>query len=154
MAENEINVEQMETDIFSALVEAAEFRPDKYFGDGEKGIMTLRVKRRDKILFTFDVQAITEDQLAKCRRQNLKNRGKRTEELDDARFGSQIIFEATVDADKKKFWQHKQAWKKFNVTNGTDLIKEILTPAERNKAVEEIFKLSGYDDDLEDMVKK
>ncbi len=151
MAENEINAEQMETDIYNALVEAAEFRPDKYFEDGEKNTLTVQIPRRGKIVFTFEVQAITEDQLAKCRRQNLKNRGKRTEELDEGRFASQIIFEATID---KKIWQDKRAWKKFNVASGADLIKEILSPAERNKIVEEIFKLAGYDDDLEGLIKK
>ena len=151
--ENELNVEKFEQDIVAALTEAAELRPDRQLSNDSDKLPVVQVKRGDKILFTFKVHPLSEGEWAKCRRQNLKNRGKRTEELDDARFASQVVYEATIDEDKEKFWKNKELWKRFNVVTGVDLVSEVLTYAERSKIAETVMNLAGFDDDLEDLIK-
>ena len=146
--ENEINVEQFEQDIVSALLEASALRPIE-----SKTYPEVIIKRGDKVLFTFKIHGLDDDEWAKCRRQNTRNRGKRTEELDDARFASQVVYEATVDEDKERLWKNKAAWKKFNVVNGVDLVSAVLTYAERTKISERVMGLAGFDDDLEDLIK-
>ena len=98
----DINLEKKEQDIVAALLEAAQLRPD-----GDENYPEVRIKRGEKILFSFRIHGLTEDDFAKCRRQNLKNRGKRTEELDNGRFAAQVVYEATIDEDKEKIWTEK-----------------------------------------------
>lgn len=147
MAKNEIDLEKMEQDITAALLEAASYRANQETA-------TVRIKRNDKLLFTFEVRGLDEDEWAKCRRQNLSNRGLRTEELNNARFLSQVIYEATADADKERVWKNKAVWQKLNVASGVDLINAILLPGEKNSIVDAVIKLSGYEDDTEDLIKK
>ena len=137
--------EKIEQDIANALMEAASLRMNTECPE-------VRIKRGDKLLFTFKIGALTEDEWQKCRRQNLKNRGKVTEELDNGRFLSQVIYEATVDEDKTRLWKNKAVWTKLNAVNGIDVVGAVLTAAEKTKIVEAISDLSGYSDDLEDLI--
>lgn len=142
--------EILEQDIVSALLEASAWRRDST----QREIV---IRRGEKDLFTFKVEPLEEDTWQKCRRQNLKNRGKRTEELDEPRFLSQCIFEATCDEDKLRLWKNKEVLKKMNAVSGVDVVNQILKPAEKSKIVEVIASISGYgddDSDLDDIIKK
>lgn len=147
MKNEELNLDKVETDIATALFEAAAYRKNSETA-------TATIKRDGKPAFKFKVHGLNEDEWAKCRRQNLLNRGKLTEELNLARFMSQVIFEATVDEDKERLWKNKSAWAKFGVASGVDMINEIFWPGEKQKLVEGITDLSGYNDDFEDMLGK
>lgn len=140
----DVNNENLEQDIVSALLEASAWRKDSTTRE-------VVIKRGEKNLFSFKVEPIDEEIWRKCRRQNLRNRGKRTEELDDARFLSQVIFEATCDEDKGRLWKNRDVWKNLNATNGIDVINLILKPGEKSKVVEVIASISGYDDGEEDL---
>ena len=138
-------LEKTENDITQALLEAVEYRLNK-----EQ--RTIVIKRGDRKLFEFKVEGIDEDTWRKCRRQNLKNRGKRNEELDGARFLSQAIYEATV-AEDKHIWNNREIWENFNVTNGADVVNLILFPAEKTRLGEILEELSGYNVDVDDLVR-
>ena len=143
----EVDLEKVESDITTALLEAASYRMNDETA-------TVRIKRNEKLLFTFQVRGLDEDEWAKCRRQNLSNRGLRTEELNNSRFLSQLIYEATTDEDKERVWKNKAVWQKLNVVSGVDLINKLLLPGEKSSIVEAIAKLSGYDEDTEDLIGK
>ena len=145
MKNEELNLDKVETDIVAALLKAASYRKNQETA-------TATIKRDGEIMFKFRVHGLDEDEWAKCRRQNLLNRGKLTEELNTARFMSQAIYEATVDEDKKTLWQNKDVWQKLGVVTGTDVVNAILWPGEKQKLLDAIAKLSGYDDDLEDIM--
>ena len=139
---------ELEQDITSALLEAYEFRNAR-----NKETRRIKIVRNGKILFSFEIMALDGDQWQKCSRQNTRNRGKRTEELNNDRFMSQVIYEATVDEDKERVWKNKEIWAKMNVASGVDVIDKLLIPGERNTIVEAIQKLSGYDDsDVENVI--
>lgn len=145
MAKNDVDMEKVEQDIVSALVEAGAWNT----GAIEEDLPTVIIRDRkdgEKILFQFRIHSLNEDEWAKCRRQNLKNRGRLTEELNQARFMSQVVYEATVDEDKERLWKNKAAWKAYNVNSGVDLINAILLPAEKGKIVETLSTLGGFDD--------
>lgn len=147
--EPDIDFDKVEHNIVEALLEAAALRPDETNNYPE-----VRIKRGDKNLFTFKIRSLNEDEWQKCRRQNLKNRGRMTEELNNARFMSQVIFEATIDEDKERLWKNKEAWKKFNATSGIDIVNAVLTPAEKTAIVETISRLGGFDDEnLDDLIR-
>ena len=143
----ELDLEKVESDITTALLEAASYRMNDETA-------TVRIKRNEKLLFTFQVRGLDEDEWAKCRRQNLSNRGLRTEELNNSRFLSQLIYEATTDEDKERVWKNKAVWQKLNVVSGVDLINKLLLPGAKSSIVEAIAKLSGYDEDTEDLIGK
>lgn len=143
---NEINEEQFEQDFVAGMLEAAKTRINPE-------TPTIKIIRDEKLLFTFRVRALDEDEWQSCRRKSLMNRGKPTEEVNNARFINQVIYEATLEEDKEKTWKVKQLWKQFGVVTGSELVGKILSVGEKNKIFEVISNLSGYYDDYEDMVK-
>lgn len=143
---NEINEEQFEQDFVAGMLEAAKTRINPE-------TPTIKIIRNEKLLFTFRVRALDEDEWQSCRRKSLINRGKPTEEVNNARFINQVIYEATLEEDKEKTWKVKQLWKQFGVVTGSELVGKILSVGEKNKIFEVISNLSGYYDDYEDMVK-
>lgn len=150
MAEKFLNDEELskvEANIVDALLEAAAYR------NTENNRRLISIKRNGKILFKFAIESIDEDTWRKCRRQNLLNKGRRSEELDNARFLAQAIYEATIPEDQSRVWNNQEIWRKLNVASGTDVVNLILTPAEKTRLAEVLEELGGYDDDLEDMVK-
>lgn len=137
-----------EKDICAALLEAAELRKP------ENNRAEIQIVRQGKKLFAFTVGPLTESDWRKCRRQNLKNRNKPNEELDEARFLSQVIYEATVEEDKKRLWNQREVWDALNVISGVDAVNLILTPGEKSRLGREIEKLSGYSEDgLDEQIK-
>ncbi|MBR3381685.1 MAG: hypothetical protein IKO05_02235 [Selenomonadaceae bacterium] len=143
----ELDLEKVESDITAALLEAASY----HMTDETQPVV---IKRKGKIIFEFTVRGLDEDEWAKCRRQNLVNRGLRTEEIKQSRFNSQVIYEATIDEDKERLWKNKDAWAKLNVASGIDMVNAILWPGEKNALVEIIGRLSKYEIDAEDLIRK
>ncbi|MBQ3337803.1 MAG: hypothetical protein IJG80_10410 [Selenomonadaceae bacterium] len=143
----EVDLEKVESDITAALLEMASYR----LIDETQPIV---IKRQGKPVLEFTVRGLDEDEWAKCRRQNLVNRGLRTEEIKQARFNSQVIYEATINEDKERIWKNKDVWAKLNVASGIDLINQLLLPGEKNALVEIIGKLSKYEMDAEDLIRK
>lgn len=144
---SEETLENYEGDIVNALLESSNYLSDK------SEYRKLSIPRKGKIMFSFTVRPLNDDEWAKCRRQNLKNRGKRNETLDNARFASQVIYTATIDEDRAKLWDNKAVWDKLNVVSGIDVINAVLKPGEKTAILEEINKICGYDDDLDEIIK-
>lgn len=144
---SEETLENYEGDIVNALLESSNYLSDK------SEYRKLSIPRKEKIMFLFTVRPLNDDELAKCRSQNLKNRGKRNETLDNARFASQVIYTATIDEDRAKLWDNQAVWNKLNVVSGIDVINAVLKPGEKTAIIEEINKICGYDDDLEEIIK-
>ena len=117
-------------------------------GDDKKRIVN--IKRNGRTLFKFTIEPLTEDEWRKCRRQNTSKN--RNGELNDSRFLSQAIYEATIDDDKRRIWQNQEIWDKLNVASGTDVVNIVLTPGEKAKITEVLSEISGYDDDLDGMI--
>lgn len=135
---------QLDGDIAEALINAAEYKK------GEQRKIVIR--RAGKVMFSFRVEGISQDKFAQARRDNTRNRGKRSEELDDARFFAQIIYYATVDEDKS-IWKNATVQERLNCATPIDVVNAVITPAEKIKIGEIIEELSGFgDSDLESVV--
>ena len=147
---DELTEEEMreyEGDIISALTEAAGYKNDV------RETREIKIVRNKILMFKFRVHPLTKEDFNKARRQNLKNRGKRNEEVDYARQRSQVIYMATVEEDKKRLWNNKEVWNKLNVASGIDAVGEILKFGEKMKIGEVIEEISGYDDKLDEIIK-
>lgn len=143
----ETQLSKLEDNIVDALLEAASFRT----GDDKRRKVV--IKRNDKILFEFTIEPLNEDDWRRCRRENLKNKGKPTEELDNSRYLAQAIYTATIADDKKRLWNNREVQLKLNVANGVDVVNMVLTPGEKAKIGEVLLDIGGYNDELDDLIK-
>lgn len=139
-------LDNIEGNIVDALLQAAAYR------NVENHRQPVKIVRNKKVLFRFTIEALDEDTWRRCRAQNTRNKGKRNEETDEARFISQLIYEATIEEDKQRVWNNKAVWKQLNVLTGVDVVNAVLLPAEKIKLAEELEKLSGYNEDLDEMI--
>ena len=140
-------LDKVEGNIVDALMEAASFRTS------EDNRRKISIKRDGKILFEFTIEPLNEDDWSKCRRQNLRNKGKRSEELDNARYLAQAIYEATIDEDKTRLWKNPEVWRKLNVASGVDVVNLVLTPGEKAAIGDILLDIGGFNDELDGIIK-
>lgn len=145
-----------EQDILRGLLEAAE--------DRKKETVTIEIARNGKVYFRFRIRPLTEREYNKCRDEATKyvrNKQlggiKMPEDTDISRYRSYLIYQATVEEDRKKLWDNKAAWEQLNVLNGPDLIEVVLKAGEKDAIVQKIDEISGYkyfeDGELEEIAK-
>ncbi|RIJ63603.1 hypothetical protein [Rummeliibacillus sp. POC4] len=151
MSENQLNNEELlaiEGSVLDGLLAAYEDQQDE--------TVTIEIARKGKVFFSFDIHGLTEkqyndlqDQATKFRK--AKNLGgvKVAEETDVTRFRSLLIYHATVEKDRVKLWNNKEAWNKLNVVNGPDLIDKVLLAGEKKAIIDKIDDISGFSDDTE-----
>lgn len=120
---------------------------------------TIEIRRAGKLYFRFRIRPITEEESLQCHDQATKyaprKRGqpKREIETNNAKFRSWLIYVATVEEDRKKTWDNKKAQDALGVLQGADLIDAVLLPGEKDRVIDRINVISGYDDDFEDTAK-
>ena len=75
------------------------------------------------------------------------------ESVDAARYRAQLIYEATVEEDRDKIWDNRDAWKNLNVLNGIDLVEVVLKSGEKDEILSKLDEISGYQPTMEDVAK-
>lgn len=147
-----------EKDMLSGLLDASGF--------SEEEEQRIDIKRNGRLCFSFTVRPLTEKEYNKCRKAHTKyvrNKQfgvKMPEETDTVKYRSLLIYTATVEADKKRFWDNKDIWKKMvdrgqEVVTATDVIDYTLRAGEKDRIIEVIDSISGFDDEgnLEEVAK-
>ena len=137
-----------EEDFIHGLIDAAEFASEE----------TQRIEIiREGRLYSEEYE--------KCRKKHTKyvrNKQlgmKMPEDTDRVKYQSEIIYAATVDEDKEKLWDNRKVWnalnaKKDRIMNGLDVIEYSLKAGEKDRILEAIDKLSGYEsNNLEEVAK-
>lgn len=156
MSEEKLNNEELlavEDSILNGLLGAYE--------DQKEDTVTIEIARKGKVFFSFDIRALTEKQYndlqdKATKFKKAKNLGgvKVAEETDVTKFRSLLIYHATVEEDRKKLWNNKEAWNKLNVLNGPDLIDKVLKAGEKKAIIDKIDEISGYSDESDEIIKK
>lgn len=108
-----------------------------------------------KATFQFRIRPLSEEEWDKCRERNTKYSKNRRlggmrlpESTNTTAYHSDLIYTATVDADKEKLWNNKRLWAAVNALTGRDMVDKLIPYAGKKQAiVERIERLSGYDDD-------
>lgn len=142
-----------EDDILGALLEAADY------AKSEDEIIPIEVARNGKVLFTFRIHPLSESDYQKCRKRNTKYvRNKQIgitipEETNAAAYRNALIYEATVDEDRKKVWGNQEAWKRLDVLSGPELIGKVLKAGEKDAICDKIDEISGFNTTIEETVK-
>lgn len=111
--------------------------------------------------FSFRVHPLSEDDLHQIRKKytkytrNRRNGGpKQAEELDVAKYKCSVIYNSTISEDQEKIWDNRKLWKGLErqghvIVNALDVIETILLPGEKEKIMDALDKLGGYDEDTQ-----
>nr|DAU92047.1 MAG TPA: tail assembly chaperone protein [Caudoviricetes sp.] len=145
-----------EDDFIQGLINAADYVND----DTQR----IEIARNNKILFAFDIRPLSEEDYEACKKKwtkYVRNKQfgiKLPEETNSVKYRAALIYTATTVADREKLWDNKKVWeslraKELQILSGLDVIEYCLKAGEKDKIVECIDKLSGYDNNLEELAK-
>ena len=127
--------------------------------DDESTYRKIQIKRAGVLKFMFRIRPVSEEESIKCHDHATKfaprKRGqpKREIETNQSLFRSWLIYTATVDEDRAKLWDNKQAQQAFNVLQGVDVIDCVLLSGEKDRIIDRINEISGYDDEADETAK-
>lgn len=145
-----------EEDFIQGLIDAAEFASEE--------TQRIEIIREGRLYFAFNIRPLNSQEYEKCKKKHTKYvRNKQLgmklpEDTDRIKYQSAIIYEATVDEDKEKLWDNRKVWdalnaKKDRIMNGLDVIEYSLKAGEKDKILEAIDRISGYESNLEEVAK-
>lgn len=114
------------------------------------------IKRNGKRYFSFHVHALGEAEANACRKKYTKyvrNKSigvKFADETDNAKFRSSLIYHATTDEDRAKYWDNKRVWNGlsqagFQIINALDVIEAVLAGGEKDRVIDVINEISGFE---------
>jgi len=145
-----------EEDFIQGLIAAAGFATEER--------QRIEIIRDGRLYFAFEIRPLGSEEYDKCRKKYTKyvrNKQlgmKMPEDTDRIKYQSAIIHKATVDEDREKLWDNKKVWKAleekgYQIMSGLDVIEYTLKAGEKDKILEAIDKLSGYEANLEEVAK-
>lgn len=120
----------------------------------------IQIKRDGKVVLEFRVRPLSEDESQGCLCGAHKyaptkpGQPKRIIETNNALYRSRLIYTATVDEDRKKVWDNKQAQMALNILQGVDMIDVVLLAGEKSRIIDVIDEISGFADEaIEENIK-
>lgn len=151
-----------EEDFLQGLIDAACYAEDENQTKVIEIIRPGKNKDEKRLMFRFSVKPLSEREYNGCKKKHTKyvrNRSlgvKMPEDTDNVKYRAEIIYRATVQEDRKKLWDNKEAWealrdKGMQVLNGLDMIEYCLMAGEKDKVIDVIDSISGYGDNLEEV---
>lgn len=145
-----------EEDIIRGLIEAAGYTQDE--------TKRIEIARGGKVYFTFAIRPLSEEEYDRCKKKwtkyvrNKQFGMKLPEETNNIKYRAALIHTATVEEDREKLWDNKKVWealraKGLQIMSGLDVIEYCLKAGEKDKVLEAIDALSGYDSNIEEVAK-
>lgn len=145
-----------EEDFIQGLINAAGYSTDE--------CQTIDIAREGRVFFCFRIRPLSEDEYNRCKEKHTKyvrNKQlgmKMPEKTNAAKYRSELIYQATVEEDRKKLWDNKRVWealrdKDLQIMNGLDVVEYSLKAGEKDRVIEAIDQLSGYESNLEEVAK-
>lgn len=128
--------------------------------DSADNYRKIQIKRRGVLKIEFRIRPISEDESQTCFKRATKyaqgkgyGKPKTAIETDGAKYRAFIVYTATVDEDRKRLWDNKVAWDAAGVLTGVDMIDKVLLPGEKDRIIDLVDEISGYNEALEDLAK-
>lgn len=154
--ESQNQMRMQEEDFIQGLIAAAGYSTEER--------QTIEIVREGKLFFRFDIRPLSEDEYDRCKKKHTKyvrnkSLGMRfPEETNSVKYRDALIYQATVEEDRTKLWDNKKVWealrdKELPIMNGLDVIEYALKAGEKDKILECIDALSGYEANLEEVAK-
>lgn len=137
---------QNEDQLLAGLLEAAEFKENTDFQ------RKIEIKRNGKLLFSFYIRPLTEEEVQGCRKRATKRRpdprgkqfGMIEIETDYIKLTSYKILAATVDKGHGILWSNRTLKENLNVIEDVDVIDKVLMGGEKDYINDVIDEISGY----------
>lgn len=142
-----------ENDILKGLLELGNERND------EANYKPIEIRRNGRLVLAFRIRPLTEDENQICLRRatkyaaNKPGQPKVAIETNASKYRSHMIYTATVDEDRKKIWDNKEAQKQLNVLQATDLIDCVLLAGEKSRIIDIIDSISGWNEEVDELAK-
>lgn len=134
-----------EADILEGLLKTASYKND------ETETHRIEIARNGVVTLCFRIHPLSEEDFIKCRKAHTKYKKNRqaggvkvADDVDASAYRSSVIYEATVEEDRKKIWDNKAAWDKLDVLSGYQLIEKVLKGGEKDAVYEKVEEISGY----------
>ena len=151
---NQIRVN--EEDFIQGLIDAA--------GYTQNDTQRIEIVREGKLYFAFTIRPLSEDEYDRCKKKwtkyvrNKQFGMKLPEETNSVKYRDALIYTATIKEDQDKLWDNKRIWealrdKGLQILSGLDVIEYCLKAGEKDKVLECIDSLSGYENNLEEVAK-
>lgn len=146
-----------EEDFLQGLIEAAGYMTEE--------TQRIEIVRNGRVMFDFGIHPLSESDYTNCKKKHTKyvrNRNlgvKMPEDTDNVKYRADLIYKATVAEDRKKLWDNKTVWeslrsKGLQIVSPLDVIEYSLKAGEKDRVIECIDRLSGYNDNnLEEVIK-
>lgn len=142
---------EAEYDLVSALLEAAEYKTS------DDNITEVKIVRNKKFLFAVHIRPLSENDTRFARKKATiympNPQGKKLppieKDFDNAKFKSWLIYLATTEEDQQKIWGNPSVMQKKGLMEPWESIDVLLKAGEKNNLIEEVFEISGFDDDAE-----
>ena len=124
----------------------------------------IEIVRGGRLFFAFRIHPLNADDYNRCREKHTKYvRNKQLgmklpENTDSTKYRSEIIYQATVKEDREKLWDNKTVWEALRdrdvqIMGPLDVIEYSLLAGEKDRVLEAIDQLSGFDTNLEEVAK-
>lgn len=142
-----------ENDILAGLLAAASYKTS------DEDTKNIQIVRNGSVVLEFRIRPLSEAEYQNCKKKNTNYKRNRqlgtkvAESVEAARFRSQLIYEATVDEDREKVWDNRDAWNQLSVLNGVDLVDVVLKAGEKDEILQQLDEISGYRPTMEDVAK-
>ena len=135
--ETQDNLKLKENDFIAGMLAAAE--------DRTKITKEIPIIRDGKKYFSFHVHALSDEESRQCRKKYTKY-----DSVDQAKFRSSLIYHATTDEDRENLWDNKRLKdgliaQGFQIINALDVIEAVLNGGEKDRVIDVINELSGFD---------
>jgi len=127
--------------------------------DEEAAYRKIQIRRGGVLKLEFRVRPITEEENQTCWRQATRyapykiGQPKVAVETNSARYRSYVLYTATVDADRAKVWDNRQAKDAFNILDSIEMIDRILLAGEKSHILDIIDEISGFGEEAEELAK-
>ena len=156
--ENNGQLRTVENDFIAGMLAAAAYKTDE--------TVRIDIVRNGKTFFYFEIHALGEEEANKCKKKYTKyvrNKQlgiKMAEETYTSKFRSSLIYHATQEKDRERLWDNKTVWEGLRkqgvlVVTALDVIEAVLLGGEKDRIIDEINKLSGFEsENLEEVEDK
>lgn len=133
-------------------------------GFGNTETQRIEIVRGGRLFFAFRIHPLNADDYNRCREKHTKYvRNKQfgmklPENTDSTKYRSEIIYQATVKEDREKLWDNKTVWEALRdrdvqIMGPLDVIEYSLLAGEKDRVLDAIDSLSGFDTNLEEVAK-
>jgi len=139
-----------ESDLLAGILELVETK------DKAENYHKIQIRRGGVLKLEFRIRPITEDETQVCLRRSNKyavtkpGQPRKVLDTNNAKFRSLVLYTATVDEDRAKVWDNKTAMETCGVFEGWEMVDKVLLIGEKNRALDKVDEISGFDDGMEE----